>query len=307
MNVYRENTDFNKPYFKIGAGIIILLIILALLFGVSIWWLNQIPYLQGLWNNFSLDKKSVSSICEKSGFNSPVRQPINTFSSIIYFVVAGIVFKSKKIQQENRDIFDSKVIKVHSFYVYIFGIILLYVFTASSFYHASLTDIAHQIDYSAVFAFSLFPVMYFVQRKWLVGNYQFTGLQIRNYSLRLSIVFFIIWLLLSVFTPKEMGSIVTFILILSFYVFALTIIIDKRAKPGTQYLLYSIISIMVALICFEVDRFKIVCNPDSYFQAHALWNIFIGVAGFYFYWYLQSDVNSFMVLINRNVLKVAES
>ncbi|MFW1567993.1 hypothetical protein ACEV9J_23830, partial [Vibrio parahaemolyticus] len=67
---------------------------LALIFGLAIWWLNKNPALQGLWNNFIIDKRVPASFCEQVHINSPVRQPVNTFSNIVYLLTAFIILNS---------------------------------------------------------------------------------------------------------------------------------------------------------------------------------------------------------------------
>ena len=273
-----------------GSGTVILLIAIALLFGITIWWVNHNASLQNIWTGYSPDEKGASSICEKTNMSNPVQQPVNTFSSIVYLLVAIVVLKNNRVRL--KAIRDSKYFSTASFYSLIFGILLIYVFGASVFYHASLTDIAHRVDYSAVFAFSLFPIMYFLQRWQRIRKNQLDDLQKRNYSILLCFPFLAIWILLSLFTPKGMGSAVTLLLILTFFAFAF---INQVKKPGNHnagYLVSSIVSILVAILWFELDRFKLLCYPGSYFQSHALWNLFIGISAYYFSRYIRNEKNS---------------
>ena len=50
------------------------------------------------------------------------------------------------------------------------------------------------------------------------------------------------------------------------------------------------------------DKYKIICNPESYFQPHALWNLIIGIAALFFYYYMSSekDKESFTTAISFN-------
>jgi len=131
-----------------GWKTIVSLVSITVLFGFSIWGLNKNPALQGLWNNFLMDKKVPASFCEQVHINSPVRQPVNTFSNIVYLLTAVIILSGIwKSSHAN--------IKGHlsesNIFCLLFSIVLLYVFVASTFYHASLIGIAHTLDYSAVF------------------------------------------------------------------------------------------------------------------------------------------------------------
>ncbi|MFX9042667.1 hypothetical protein ABTN45_19655, partial [Acinetobacter baumannii] len=48
-----------------GRKTIVMLFFVMLFFGLLIWWLNQNPALQGLWNNYIMDKKVPASFCEQ--------------------------------------------------------------------------------------------------------------------------------------------------------------------------------------------------------------------------------------------------
>lgn len=123
-----------------GWKIIVMLFSVVILFGFIIWWLNQNQGLYGFWNGFNLDKRVPASFCEQVHLNNPVRQPLNTFSNIVYLVTAIIIFNGAwKSRQGNMpgNLTESK------FFYLLFAIVLLYVFAASTFYHASLVRIAH--------------------------------------------------------------------------------------------------------------------------------------------------------------------
>ena len=79
-----------------GRETIVVLITVTLLFGLLIWWLNHIPYMQRIWENFIVDKKIPASFCEQVDVNNPVRQPVNTFSNIIYLITAIIILKTTR-------------------------------------------------------------------------------------------------------------------------------------------------------------------------------------------------------------------
>lgn len=281
-----RNINFQYRFRKLNT--VILLLIVSFLFGFAIWWMNNQPFFQNIWNNFSSDKRAISLICEKTEMNNPVRQPINTFSSVIYLLVGILIIKETiKIKKK---IVDDKKIEFRFFNTLVFGLILLYVFVASTFFHASLINLAHEIDYSAVFAFSLFPTFYFFQRNWLIKNIQLSSLQIKIYVAKLSLSFFIIWLLLSLLTPREIRHEVTAVLILIFFGFAFENSIKNKMKASKRYLVYTIISIVIGCLLLKFGGTLFTCNPNSCFQTHSFWNIFMGISGFYFHLYLKSEI-----------------
>lgn len=269
-----------------GWKTIVMLFSLALFFGLSIWWLNKNPALQGLWNNFIIDKRVPASFCEQVHINSPVRQPVNTFSNIVYLLTAVIIlnglWKSRHTNTKGH-------LSEGNIFCVLFSIVLLYVFIASTFYHASLIGIAHTLDYSAVFSFSLFPVMFFPYQWWLLKKKILSNTERRKSEIRFLLVFSGANLGLALLTPKGKEQIVAILLVLLFLISAIITVIVEKHKPGANYLIYTIIAVIAAVILFEFDKYKIICNPKSFFQPHSLWNIFIGISAFWFYLYMRSE------------------
>ncbi len=280
------------PDIFIGPGTVILLIVVALLFAFAIWWLNHNASLQHIWESFAFDKKIPASFCEKIGMSNPVRQPINTFSSIVYLIAAIVILKKGRK--------DGNKINTHGLYIayrYLFGFILFYVFCASTFYHASLINLAHKFDYSAVFSFSLFPVMFFLHRRWLGRSKNLSPAQKwKSFAIFFS-AFLAVNLLLSFLLPKGKESIAALVIIVIFLGLTFATVIAEPDNPGRHSLILSVISILIALLWFEFDKNKILCNPNSYFQPHSLWNLFIGLSAFYFYLYIRSERNSGALIV----------
>jgi hypothetical protein len=270
-----------------GYSTLILLAVAAILFGLAIWWLNQSPSLESLWKDFHGSNDIVGTFCEKLKLDKPVRQPINTFSSIVYLTVAIIIFKKnyQEAKYNHSYRFNNRSFVPELF----FGFILLYVFCASSFYHASLIKPALKLDYSAVYFFSLFPVMCF-SWQWL-HNSNSKLLHLSNNALAKTfyLAYLVIGLLLSFYIPKGKEHIVIFINILIFFSFAAATVFTNPPNSNLNYLLLSMVCIVVALVWFELDKYRVLCNPDSYFQPHSFWNLFIGLSGFYFYVYLLGE------------------
>lgn len=277
-----------------GWKTIVTLISITVLFGLSIWWLNKNPALQGLWNNFIIDKRVPASFCEQIHINSPVRQPVNTFSNIVYLLTAVIilsgVWKSRHANPKGH-------LSGGNIFSVLFSIVLLYVFLASTFYHASLIGPAHTLDYSAVFSFSLFPVMFFLYQWWLIRKKILLYKERRKSQIRFLLLFSAANIGLALLTPKGKEQMVALLLVLFFLVSAAITVIIEKHRHGANYLIYAIISVIAAAVCFEVDKYKIACNPKSIFQPHSLWNTFIGLSAFWFYLYMRSERNPGAVIV----------
>lgn len=269
-----------------GWKTIVTLISITVLFAFSIWWLNHTPALQGFWNSFNTDKRVPASFCEQVHINSPVRQPVNTFSNIIYLLTAVIVL-SGIWKSRHADI--KGHLSESNIFCLLFSIVLLYVFVASTFYHASLIGIAHTLDYSAVFSFSLFPFMFFLHQWWLLKKKTLSIPERRKSEIRFLLVFSGANLGLALLTPKGKEQMVSILLVLLFLISAFITVMIEKHKPGTNYLVFTTIAVIAAVILFEFDKYKIMCNPKSFFQPHSLWNILIGLSAFWFYLYMRSE------------------
>jgi hypothetical protein len=247
-----------------------------------------------LWNNFIIDKRVPASFCEQIHINSPVRQPVNTFSNIVYLLTAVIilsgVWKSRHANPKGH-------LSGGNVFCVLFSIVLLYVFVASTFYHASLIGIAHTLDYSAVFSFSLFPFMYFLYQWWLLKKKALSIKEKQKSEIRFLLLFSGANLGLTLLTPKGKEQMVAILVVLLFLISAIITVMIEKHKPGTNYLVYTIIAVIAAVILFEFDKYKIACNPKSIFQPHSLWNTFIGLSAFWFYLYMRSERNPGAVIV----------
>lgn len=272
----------------IGWSSAILLISVTILFGLAILWLNHDPSLQHTWETFSVDKKVPASFCEQLHLSKPIRQPVNTFSNIIYLIIAIIILKAVW----NKKHFNAESsLLVKDDYSVLFGLILLYVFAASTFYHSSLISIAHTLDYSAVFSFTLFPTMLLASRLWFANQGKLLFVQKRKSKILFLSAFLSINLLLVFLLPKGRESLVAIILVILFLGVAIATILFGKKKFAKKYLILSITSVLIAVLWFELDKYKILCNPLSYFQFHSLWNIFIGMSAFCFYLHMRTEEN----------------
>jgi hypothetical protein len=260
--------------------------------------------MQHIWESFTIDKKIPASFCEQLHASNPVRQPVNTFSNIIYLITGIIILKATRNERYISN--SSDQLTASNAYSTLFGFILLYVFGASAFYHASLINLAHKFDYSAVFSFSLFPVMFFLHRRWLSRNNKLLPTQRRKsfavfFSIFITANFLLIFLI-----PQGKESIAALVIIFIFLGLAFATMIAESGNPGKHYLILSVIFILVAFLWFEFDKNKILCNPNSYFQPHSFWNLFIGFSAFYFFLYIRSEHKPAASIYNEPIKNVTE-
>lgn len=148
----------------------------------------------------------------QSEIYKPIQQPINVFSSVVYLLVAVIILGEnlKKINYKSNTI--NKENLIHKT---VFALVLLYIFIASSLYHSLLTKSSLKMDYSAVYFFSLFPVMYF-NYQWLITKANFTK---QKSIFLIYIIYISTCICLSIYAPIGKEELVTFACIVLFFAF----------------------------------------------------------------------------------------
>lgn len=252
------------------------MITITFFFAFAIWWLNHSPSILKTGNHFAMNNKLADLFCEKAIASNLIRQPVNTFSNIIYLIVAVIIFKNKK-----RNI-NSVSDNINQFYESFLGYLLTYIFICSVLFHATLADIPLKFDFTAVCAFVAFPSIYFLHH--FIFKKKNSSNDVEKISFSLS--FFITFYLLFLFTHYEKHNLEMLFLIMIYFILSFIVLIKNSVNR--IYLFISRASVSVAVIWFELERNKIFCNPDGYLQLHSLWHIFIGLSAFYFYLYMLS-------------------
>ena len=263
----------------------------ASFFAFLIWFLNSVLPYKNVWDSFYTEKDIGTFFCEKTVMQNMVRQPINTFSNFIYWIAAVAI-----LNRGWRDLGKTtryNIISANPFYSLTLGVIMLFIFSASVFFHSSLIHAASELDFSAVYSLSLFPLMYFVHRVWLL-RIGVPSNQRHPRSTRILIVIFSsAYLLLTFFLPSH-GRLRDYVVLgIIIILILLGFIVERydRGKTNHYYLLAAISSILFAVMWFIFDIHKVFCNPDSYIQPHSLWHLFSGIAAFYFYMYIRSEHN----------------
>ncbi len=255
-------------------------------FGNSGYW-NEFPHFDGIERYF----------CEHTYMNSLIRQPVNTFTNVIYLLVGlyvlGIAWRDFREKKRYN------LISANPWYSFVYGIIQIYLFVASSYFHSGLTLFGRDLDYSGVFSLSLYPLMYFTHRVVLILRGLPSNVKHPKEAFFLTTTFTAAYVYLTFFSPPVLGRWIVLGMIITMFIFA---VIVERRDPGRTNKLYmwlTIITISLAVMFFVFDNLKILCDPDSFVQPHGLWHLFGGVAGFYFYFYIRSEKNFTTILADN--------
>ena len=170
-------------------------------FTLIIWFLNSVLPVKGVWDHFYTEKEIGTFFCERTDMENIVRQPVNTFSNFIYLLVGLTIIERgyKDLKKRKR----YNIISANPYYSFLLGGILLYMFVASVFFHASLIHFASELDFSAVYSLSLFPLMYFVHRVWLLQIGLPSNIRHPRSMWTLIILFIVSYLCMTFFLPQS--------------------------------------------------------------------------------------------------------
>jgi hypothetical protein len=259
----------------------------SFVFGLLIYTLNHFFYPATFWFKFTTHNNIATWFCERTDMLKFVRQPINTFTNFGYLVNA-IFFLSKGISDRNKS-YAFNLITANPFYSIVLGFVSLYTFACSTFFHSSLIEFASDLDFSAVYSISLFPLMYYSHRFILLLRNKPSNVRHPLETRWLVVIFTLIYLILTFVVSMDYVHPIVVGFIVS--TGGLGFILERRDPNKTvkAYLLFMVIFITAAMVFFKMDIAKIGCNPDSFLQPHSLWHILNSFAVFYFYLYIRSE------------------
>lgn len=213
--------------------------------------------------------------CEAPRFGQLIVEPANTWSNIAYFIAAflGLYLVTKRATLPSNPISQGK------FYFIMFFIAMFLVGFGSTFFHMSLTFIGQWVDVMGMYFITLFFILYNFRRMDLIQNWHFLVL----YFGINSILGFVIY-----YYPESRRWLFGMFLILALVT---TLYANIRTYSTTRfkYFLFSLGSIIIAQVGWNIDRMKIVCDPYALFNGHVVWHLFCAVSGYYLFKYFAYE------------------
>lgn len=181
-----------------------------------------------------------------------VRQPANTWSSLAFVVVAAVVALSW-FRGDGRPKGGLNRAETGLF----FGALLVVGF-GSAFYHGSLTFAGQVIDVSGMYLVATFVLLHRLGPKW-------------NLPPVATVLAFIavnaVLMVAQVTTPSLRRVAFGILLIVA-------IVVEWRAsRSDRRWLAIGAGLMSVAFAIWVLDRWRIVCAPESLLQGHALWHV----------------------------------
>ena len=205
-----------------------------------------------------------------------VAQPANTWSSFGFVLVGLLVMRQSAV---DIHLLKRNLLTSQRAYPVLFGAALIITGLSSAFYHASLTFVGQFFDVMGMYLIASFIMLYNISRyktfrgrnfviAYLVINALLAFLLVTYPALRRyifgAVIFAALW-------PEYRLRKTRKLLINNFFL---------KAAWGT---------LILAFIIWTLDITKIICNPNSWLQGHALWHLLGAAAGGFLYLYYRSE------------------
>ncbi len=208
--------------------------------------------------------------------NGAIAQPANTWSSF-GFVLIGLLVIGQSA--EDVRLRRTNLITSQRAYPRLFGVALILIGLGSAFYHASLTFIGQFFDVMGMYLVASFIILY--------NHSRLSPLTGRSFVVAYLLINAILAVILIQYPALRR------------YIFALMILAtlapeyrlraQKMVMINNRFLQAAWGTLILAFVIWTLDITKILCNPNSWLQGHALWHLLGAVAGGFLYLYYRSE------------------
>jgi predicted membrane channel-forming protein YqfA (hemolysin III family) len=149
----------------------------------------------------------------------------------------------------------------------------------SAFFHASLTLIGQFFDVLGMYLLTSFMLAYAFKRLFEWSD----GFTIAFYT---SINLLLSWLLFEV--PETRRYVFAIVLLLAI-IFEMLVRKLRTLQIGVRWWNLGLLLLLIAYVIWIADNTKLLCDPKSLLQGHAIWHILGAVAVFCLFRYYSSE------------------
>lgn len=206
-----------------------------------------------------------------------IAQPANAWSSFGFVLVGLLVIRQSGEDVRRRG---TNLMTSQRAYPVVFGTALIIIGLGSAFYHASLTFAGQFFDVMGMYLAAVFILLYNFSR-------------VSALSARRFVLIYVLLNLILAFILLEWPA-------LRRYIFAALVLFSlwpeyrvrtqKQLKINGFFLHAAWWTLVAAFIIWVLDLTKILCNPNSWLQGHALWHLLGTIAAGFLYLYYRSEL-----------------
>lgn len=208
--------------------------------------------------------------------NGTVVQPANTWSSF-GFVLIGLLVLGQSV--EDFRLHKTNLMTRQRAYPRLFGTALIIIGLGSAFYHASLTFVGQFFDVMGMYLIASFIFLYNHSRLSPL-----TGRRFVMAYLLINAVLAVILIQYPTLRRYIFGLMILATLVPEYRLRA-----KKMVVINSRFLHAAWGTLILAFVIWTLDISKILCNPNSWLQGHALWHLLGAVAGGFLYLYYRSE------------------
>jgi hypothetical protein len=211
-----------------------------------------------------------------------IRQPVNTWSNLAFFLsgLAVVAFGGLDRLVGSRS-GRLNPMRAHFVYPAVLGVATALIGLGSTIYHSSMTFVGQSMDVISIYLLLGFMLVYNLSRaraEAMSGRVFVALYLLLNAGLAL----------MAVRWPVSRRYIFVALILA---ILATEFVIRRTRRPRmSQPLFYAALG-SLALACFAwiLDVTRVICWPDSWFQAHALWHVLTATAAGLVYFYFRSE------------------
>ena len=211
--------------------------------------------------------------CEQIHHDETIRQPANTWSSMMFALVGILIAVHAVISLNDQQ-------KLSRMFALILSFALIFIGIGSAFYHASMTFWGQFADVGSMYLLATFMLVY----AWLRLFNLEINLSVILYLLMNSVLFALLY-----FFPETRRGAFAIVLLLGIG-FELYYATSHKLSLKRYWFNYGLLLFAIAYAIWTVDNNRLLCVADSLLQGHAIWHIFGAVSSGMLYLYYASEI-----------------
>jgi hypothetical protein len=247
-----------------------------------------------LWTEPSACIAAGNCYCEEIRWDALVKQPVNTWSNLIY-VAFGLLILWHIDAHPVPDAGD----ETHAFhkmsgYGFAYGLVTISIGFGSFYFHGTLTAVGNWLDLMAMYAFILFVPIYTLSRVFGWGPRLFTGTYVG---------ILVLTAVLGIYPFVARIAFGTFVTLAFLTEITIAVVGKQQQRPGARrlarmhvverrfaYVIWAVIFFLGAYAIWLPSRTgRVLCDPASFWQGHALWHFLNAASTWFLYLYFRSE------------------
>lgn len=244
--------------------------------GILLVWIGLDAWLTGTaWAGMQISQSALTvEYCEFNRVDRFVHQPMNTYSNLVYFYLGVFILGIAQEDAKSRGTLKPNRLQDFPLLSALMGACFVYLSVGSAFFHASLTYAGQRVDMNATYAIML--TLAGIALYHVTHRITLTATQKNLWVLALLTI---IGLFLKIALLIPSSRLVP-ALILLLNVLMVIHYVQFRRERSFWLIIVSFALIVAAIKIRTLDVQKVGCDPQSFFQGHALWHVLTALSSF---------------------------